>query len=180
MVALVASLGLTSAGSFKRNSSFGNHLDQAIDAVAAGAVASLVMLLVLNRSGASDPLDAIVGKIVVQALPLSLGASVANPICIDRLGEGLVNLGNRRAHARTRRAGAGRLGIACTPGAIAIGRMHHYRALAGRTSRIAVSVFCSPISSMRYSPGLVAVNPISVVVSGGMRCGARSVSICSV
>ena len=38
------------------------------------------MLLVLNRIQLSDPLNSIVGKIIIQAVPLSIGASVANEV----------------------------------------------------------------------------------------------------
>ena len=55
-------------------------LEQAVDVLAVGLVGSVVVLAVLNRIQAGDPLDSIVGKVVVQAVPLSIGASVANAI----------------------------------------------------------------------------------------------------
>ena len=79
-LAFVANLGLTYAAGFKRRSTFGTTVDQAVDAVAVGIVAATIMLLLLNQIRLSEPLDSIVGKIVVQAVPLSIGASVANQI----------------------------------------------------------------------------------------------------
>jgi putative integral membrane protein (TIGR02587 family) len=79
-VAILANLGLTYVAGFKRESTFVTTVDEAIDAVAVGVVAATVMLLVLNQIRPGDPLEGIVGKIVVQAVPLSIGASVANQV----------------------------------------------------------------------------------------------------
>jgi putative integral membrane protein (TIGR02587 family) len=79
-LAFVANPGLTYAAGFKRRSTFGTTVNQAMDAVAVGIVAATIMLLLLNQIRLSEPLDSIVGKIVVQAVPLSIGASVANQI----------------------------------------------------------------------------------------------------
>lgn len=78
LLALIANLGLTYFAGFKQDRTTLQFVDQAIDAVAVGVVGSFVVLLVLNRISLSDPLDSIVGKIIVQAVPLSLGASLAN------------------------------------------------------------------------------------------------------
>lgn len=86
VVAFIANLGLTYAAGFKRQSTFGNTINQAVDAVAVGIVAATVMLLVLNRIQPGDPLDSIFGKIAIQAVPLSIGASVANEV-FGRQGE---------------------------------------------------------------------------------------------
>ncbi|HEV2073516.1 MAG TPA: TIGR02587 family membrane protein [Thermomicrobiales bacterium] len=79
-LAFAANLGLTYAAGFKRRSTFGTTVNQAVDAVAVGIVAATIMLLLLNQIRLTEPLDSIVGKIVVQAVPLSIGASVANQI----------------------------------------------------------------------------------------------------
>ncbi len=79
-LAFVANLGLTYAAGFKRRSTFGTTVNQAVDAVAVGIVAATIMLLLLNQIRLSEPLDSIVGKNVVQTVPLSIGASVANQI----------------------------------------------------------------------------------------------------
>src|SRR5699024_7094048 len=78
--ALVANFGLTYVAGFKRQSTFVTTLDQAADAVAVGLVAGLVMLGLLNQIRLDDSLQSIVGKIVIQAIPLSIGASVANQV----------------------------------------------------------------------------------------------------
>lgn len=83
-LAFIANLGLTYAAGFKRRSTFGTTVNQAVDAVAVGIVAATIMLLLLNQIRLSEPLDSIVGKIVVQAVPLSIGASIANQIFSTR------------------------------------------------------------------------------------------------
>ncbi|MDP8949628.1 MAG: TIGR02587 family membrane protein [Actinomycetota bacterium] len=79
-LAFAANLALTHFAGFKKGHSLGRTVNQATDSVAVGVVASLVILLVLNRIGLSDPLDAILGQIVIQAVPLSIGASLANAV----------------------------------------------------------------------------------------------------
>jgi putative integral membrane protein (TIGR02587 family) len=79
-VALVVNFGLAHFAGFKRQSTFRTNLDQTVDAVAVGLVASLVVLLTLNRIKLSDPIESIFGEAIVQALPLSIGASVANAV----------------------------------------------------------------------------------------------------
>jgi putative integral membrane protein (TIGR02587 family) len=78
VVALVANLGLARFAGFREERGFGLAVDQAVDAVAVGVVGSIIVLLALNRIQLGDPLDSILGKIVVQAVPLSIGASAAN------------------------------------------------------------------------------------------------------
>jgi putative integral membrane protein (TIGR02587 family) len=80
-------LGLTYAAGFRREeSTFGTSVNQAVDAVAVGIVAAAIMLLVLNQIQPGDPVDSIFGMIAIQAVPLSIGASVANEI-FGRRGE---------------------------------------------------------------------------------------------
>jgi putative integral membrane protein (TIGR02587 family) len=81
-VALVANLALSYFAGFKHQQerSLGRHIDQAIDAVAVGAISSAAVLLALNRISLDDPLDSVLGKIIVQTALLSMGASVANAI----------------------------------------------------------------------------------------------------
>ena len=85
-LALLANLGLTYVAGFKRHSTFVTTIDEAIDAVAVGIVGAVVVLLVLNRLDLAEPLDSLLGKIVIQAVPLSIGASVANQV-FGRPGE---------------------------------------------------------------------------------------------
>jgi putative integral membrane protein (TIGR02587 family) len=79
-VALIANLGLTYAAGFKHESTFATTIDETVDAVAVGIVGATVMLAVLNQIRPGDPLDVVLGKIVLQAVPLSIGASVANQV----------------------------------------------------------------------------------------------------
>lgn len=78
--ALVGTFALTWVVGFKRESTFIITIDEAIDAVAVGLVAGFLMLLILNQIRPGDSVHNVVGKVVVQAIPLSIGASVANQI----------------------------------------------------------------------------------------------------
>jgi putative integral membrane protein (TIGR02587 family) len=71
---------------WKRETTFRNTINQAVEATAVGIVAATVMLLVLNRIRPGDPLHSVLGMIVIQAVPLSIGASVANEV-FGRWGE---------------------------------------------------------------------------------------------
>ena len=79
-IALAGSFALARSIGFKRRTTFRSHADQAVHAVAAGVVVAFVILLTLNRFSPDDPPAAIAGMIAVQALPLSLGAAVANAV----------------------------------------------------------------------------------------------------
>lgn len=79
-LALIANLGLSFVAGFKRESTFITSIDEAVDAVAVGVIAATAMLFILNQIRPGDPLESIIGKIVIQAVPLSIGASVANQV----------------------------------------------------------------------------------------------------
>jgi len=82
-VALVTNVGLSYAAGFRRQEAkrtLGAHLDEAIDAFAVGIVGGTLVLLVLNQLRANASLDANLGKIVLQAIPLGIGASVATQV----------------------------------------------------------------------------------------------------
>jgi putative integral membrane protein (TIGR02587 family) len=91
-LALAVNTMLAYISGFKEERTFFASVMQAIEAVAVGAVASTVVLLVLNRIALSDPLDSILGKIVIQSIPLSIGASAANAI-LNRGGGGQTSNG---------------------------------------------------------------------------------------
>lgn len=76
-VALIANFALVTAAGFKRESSLTGRLEETLDSVAVGAVSAAIVLLVLNEiSPDASPLT-ILGKIVLQTVPLSIGASLA-------------------------------------------------------------------------------------------------------
>ena len=79
-------LARTRTGGFKEETGLFATIEQAVDGVAVGIVGAVVVLTVLNRIQVSDPLDSILGKVIVQAVPLSIGAAVANAI-FGRHGE---------------------------------------------------------------------------------------------
>lgn len=79
-VALFANFGLAFTAGFKRETTLISHVDQAVDAMAVGIIGAAIMLFTLNQIRIGDPLGSIVGKIALQAVPLSIGASVANQV----------------------------------------------------------------------------------------------------
>ncbi|MDQ4045198.1 MAG: TIGR02587 family membrane protein, partial [Chloroflexota bacterium] len=79
-LAFAANFGLSWVSGFRRDSSLFGNIEEAIEAVAVGIIAATVMLLVLNRISLGDPIDSVAGMILVQAVPLSFGASVANEV----------------------------------------------------------------------------------------------------
>lgn len=79
-LALLTNLGLNHFAGFKKTSTFRTSINQTVDAVAVGIVAGAVMLAILNQIGTGDPPHIVIHKIVIQAVPLSLGASVANQV----------------------------------------------------------------------------------------------------
>jgi len=77
-IALVANFGLVTAAGFKDEKTLFSRIEQTVDAVAVGAVGSAIVLLTLNQLNLDQAPLAILGKIVIQTLPLSIGASLAN------------------------------------------------------------------------------------------------------
>ncbi|MGE3798759.1 MAG: TIGR02587 family membrane protein [Thermomicrobiales bacterium] len=61
-------------------STWRSAMGQAIEVTAVGLVAGALMLLVIDRISIRDPLEATMGMIIIQAVPLSIGASVANSV----------------------------------------------------------------------------------------------------
>ena len=78
-LALVANAGLDWGTGFKRRTR-SSPFAQAVEALAIGMVAALLVLIALNRLTLDDGFSGLVGKVVVQAVTLSLGESVANAI----------------------------------------------------------------------------------------------------
>ncbi len=79
-VTFAANFGMALAIGFRREDSFSSTLEQTVDAVAVGALAGAIVLLALDQLALDDPPLTVLAKIVTQALPLSLGASIANAI----------------------------------------------------------------------------------------------------
>ncbi|HEY0071101.1 MAG TPA: TIGR02587 family membrane protein, partial [Chloroflexia bacterium] len=77
-LAFGANLMLAYFAGFKEERSLFANVLQAVEALAIGVVASTVVLLALNQISAGDTVHSILGRITVQVLPLSIGASAAN------------------------------------------------------------------------------------------------------
>src|SRR5919107_797929 len=87
-VAALITFGLarSRSGGFKEETTRFASLEQAVDGVAVGLVGAVIVLTVLNRIELGDPLGSVLGKVIVQAVPLCIGAAVANAI-FGRHGE---------------------------------------------------------------------------------------------
>src|SRR5918993_1709110 len=68
------------SGGFMEETSRFASLEQAIDGVAIGLVGAVIVLTVLNRIELGDPLGSVLGKVIAQAVPISIGVAVANAI----------------------------------------------------------------------------------------------------
>jgi putative integral membrane protein (TIGR02587 family) len=81
-VALAINLGLAHSrnGGFKAATNWFATIEQAVDTLAVGLVGGAVVLLVLNQIAFDDPPESILGRVLVQAVPLSIGAAVAAAI----------------------------------------------------------------------------------------------------
>ena len=79
-IALIANFGLNYVAGFRADGTVFGALEQAVNSLAVGIVAAGALLLILDRIQPSDPLESIVGMVAIQAVPLSIGASVANQV----------------------------------------------------------------------------------------------------
>jgi putative integral membrane protein (TIGR02587 family) len=73
-------LATSRSGGFKEETSRLATIEQAVDVVAVGLIGAGVVLLVLNRIAPGDPLEVVAGKVILLAVPIAIGASVANAI----------------------------------------------------------------------------------------------------
>lgn len=86
LLALLANLGLARVAGFRNDHSWLISFDQAVDALAVGVVSGLVFLAAINQARLSDGLESITTTVLLLALPLSLGASVAQQVFSGRTG----------------------------------------------------------------------------------------------
>jgi putative integral membrane protein (TIGR02587 family) len=78
--AITFALARSRSGGFKEETSRFASLEQAADGVAIGLVGAVIVLTVLNRIQLGDPLGSVLGKVIVQAVPICIGSAVANAI----------------------------------------------------------------------------------------------------
>lgn len=83
---IVANFGLAHVAGFRANDSLSLSIDQAIDALAVGIVSAIVLLFALNQLRPSDGVEHGTGMVILLAIPLSLGASVARQVFSGRHG----------------------------------------------------------------------------------------------
>jgi putative integral membrane protein (TIGR02587 family) len=79
-IAFPINIGLAYYAGFKQDPTLLGALDQAIEVLAIGAVIGGTLLFVLQRISPSDSLAMAVKSIALQAVPLSIGASIANSL----------------------------------------------------------------------------------------------------
>lgn len=87
VAALAINVYLAEISGFRRQSSnIRTLIDESVDSLAVGIVAAFVVLLVLNRISFDQPLSMIVASVAIEAIPLSIGASVADTVFTYRSG----------------------------------------------------------------------------------------------
>lgn len=79
-IAFLANVMLVHFGGFKEETTLQSSFYQAIEAVAVGIVASTIVLAILNRIRWDTPLESVLGKIIAQTVPLSIGAAAAGAL----------------------------------------------------------------------------------------------------
>jgi putative integral membrane protein (TIGR02587 family) len=81
-VALAMNLGLahSRSGGFKEETDWFSTIEQAVDTIAVGIIGGGLVLLVLNQIEITDPPASILGRVLAQAVPLSIGAALASAI----------------------------------------------------------------------------------------------------
>jgi putative integral membrane protein (TIGR02587 family) len=80
LIALALNIVVNYYSGFKDGRDWRGALEQSVEAMAIGIVGAVLVLLVIDKISPGDPLRTIAGRIVLQAVPLSIGASVANSV----------------------------------------------------------------------------------------------------
>ncbi len=83
-VGFVANFGLAHVAGFRSDHSWLMSLDQAVDALAVGAVLATLLLFGMNQLRITDGFEQGVGMVMLLTLPLSVGASVAREVFSGR------------------------------------------------------------------------------------------------
>lgn len=85
-VGFFTNFGLAYVAGFRTDHSLSMSVDQAIDALAVGVVGASILLIALNQLRITDGVQHGVGMVILLAVPLSLGASVARQVFSNRTG----------------------------------------------------------------------------------------------
>ena len=122
--ALLVNYALASVGGFRRSKAVLGNFEEALDATAIGAIGSTVILAVLNRISWHEPFGSNLGLILLQTVPLSIGASVAN-ILFARVETDDAQENTSHQHQRAKRSTVGQRTLtdigATIAGAVIIG-----------------------------------------------------------
>lgn len=99
LVAYLLNLGFGTYFGFRRQEPGSSHeFGDALEATALALVASGVTLVLLHQIQFDAPLDVIVGRLAVTAVPVSLGVSVANHILAPRASRTEPDEGEKESH----------------------------------------------------------------------------------
>ena len=85
-LAFFTNFGLACVAGFRNDTSVSISIDESIDAIAVGIVTATILLFSMNQLRLSDGINQGLGTIILLALPLSLGASVARQVFSGREG----------------------------------------------------------------------------------------------
>lgn len=85
-VAFAMNLGLahSRSGGFKEETDWFAAIEQAVDTIGVGLIGGGLVLLVLNQIAITDPPASVLGRVLAQAVPLSIGAALASAIFGER------------------------------------------------------------------------------------------------
>ncbi len=95
VIGFAANLGLAHVAGFRDEHSLAMSIDQAVDALAVGVLSATFLLFGMNQLRFTDGIEQGVGMVMLLAVPLSLGASVARQVFSGRTnsqGEGTSDL----------------------------------------------------------------------------------------
>ena len=81
-VAFAMNLGLahSRSGGFKEETDWFATIEQAVDTITVGIIGGGLVLLMLNQIEITDPPASVLGRVLAQAVPLSIGAALASAI----------------------------------------------------------------------------------------------------
>lgn len=99
----VAVLALAHVSGFRGGAArdhLATDLEEAVEALAVGAVGSLAVLVALARLGPGDPPDQWIRLVALQTVPLSIGAALGNALLADQGSLGKSDASNEGSEAR--------------------------------------------------------------------------------
>jgi len=106
-VAFLINLMLSHFAGFRQDAPAASSVQEALEAMAIGLLGAAMTLLVLGEIRPGVPLNAIVGKIVIESIPFSLGVSISNGLLRGNKEDPKGDDEGGRGSQQSRREGAG-------------------------------------------------------------------------